>query len=227
MQGARVMGSVFCACVPLRCAYFSAITQPTIYSMKKTVSLFAAAMLGIAVTAPAAIIFNPENPTSVVDQDGFTGSFNPATNYSMAFVFFDFSGLNPAPSFDITNITLQGDGITGSLSFNDLTINGDGLFAAGPVNLTTPTNVLNFANSRLSFDLPGNNAINDGATFSVLLQYRSANQLQLNTSETGPIFEAQNSGPGPEPIPEPGTWAAAALLVGGAAFMRWRRRQTA
>jgi MYXO-CTERM domain-containing protein len=30
-----------------------------------------------------------------------------------------------------------------------------------------------------------------------------------------------------EPIPEPGTWAAAALLVGGAAFMRWRRRQTA
>jgi len=31
----------------------------------------------------------------------------------------------------------------------------------------------------------------------------------------------------PEPIPEPGTWAAAALLVGGAAFARWRRRQTA
>jgi len=29
------------------------------------------------------------------------------------------------------------------------------------------------------------------------------------------------------PIPEPGTWAAAALLVGGAALMRWRRRQTA
>ncbi|MBU3664256.1 MAG: choice-of-anchor E domain-containing protein [Chthoniobacterales bacterium] len=25
-------------------------------------------------------------------------------------------------------------------------------------------------------------------------------------------------------IPEPGTWAAAALLVGGAAFMRWRKR---
>jgi len=32
-------------------------------------------------------------------------------------------------------------------------------------------------------------------------------------------------GPGPEPIPEPGTWAAAALLAGGAAFMRWRRRR--
>jgi formylglycine-generating enzyme required for sulfatase activity len=28
-----------------------------------------------------------------------------------------------------------------------------------------------------------------------------------------------------EPIPEPGTWAGAALLVGGAAFARWRRRR--
>lgn len=29
------------------------------------------------------------------------------------------------------------------------------------------------------------------------------------------------------PIPEPGTWAAAALLVGGAAFARWRKRKVA
>ncbi len=28
------------------------------------------------------------------------------------------------------------------------------------------------------------------------------------------------------PVPEPGTWAAAALLVGGAALARWRRRKT-
>ena len=26
----------------------------------------------------------------------------------------------------------------------------------------------------------------------------------------------------PAAVPEPGTWAAAALLTGGAAFMRWR-----
>ena len=31
-------------------------------------------------------------------------------------------------------------------------------------------------------------------------------------------------GPGPAAVPEPGTWAAAALLVGGAGFMRWRKR---
>ncbi|MEY4300034.1 MAG: hypothetical protein RIR25_1270, partial [Verrucomicrobiota bacterium] len=33
-----------------------------------------------------------------------------------------------------------------------------------------------------------------------------------------------NAGPA---VPEPGTWAAAALLAGGAAFARWRRRRSA
>ena len=28
----------------------------------------------------------------------------------------------------------------------------------------------------------------------------------------------------PSPVPEPGTWAAAALLLGGAGFVRWRKR---
>ena len=32
-------------------------------------------------------------------------------------------------------------------------------------------------------------------------------------------------GPGSEPIPESGTWAAAALLVGGAACARGRKRR--
>jgi len=35
------------------------------------------------------------------------------------------------------------------------------------------------------------------------------------------------SSTGPEPIPEPGTWAAAALLIGAAAYVRWRRRPQA
>ena len=30
---------------------------------------------------------------------------------------------------------------------------------------------------------------------------------------------------GSQPVPEPGTWAAAALLAGTAAFVRWRRRR--
>jgi MYXO-CTERM domain-containing protein len=52
-----------------------------------------------------------------------------------------------------------------------------------------------------------------GGTFSLA---QSGNDLNL-------VFTAAG-GPGPSPVPEPGTWAAAALLVGGAAFMRWRRR---
>ena len=34
-----------------------------------------------------------------------------------------------------------------------------------------------------------------------------------------------DSEPVPAAVPEPGTWAAAALLVGGAAFVRWRKRK--
>ena len=33
--------------------------------------------------------------------------------------------------------------------------------------------------------------------------------------------------PGGQPVPEPATWAAAALLAGAATFVRWRRRKTA
>jgi len=35
-----------------------------------------------------------------------------------------------------------------------------------------------------------------------------------------------NIGAVPSPVPEPGTWAAAALLAGTAGFMRWRRRKS-
>lgn len=44
--------------------------------------------------------------------------------------------------------------------------------------------------------------------------------------EAGALIGTSTFGP-PSAIPEPGTWAAAALLVGGAAFLRWRRRTTA
>ena len=50
-----------------------------------------------------------------------------------------------------------------------------------------------------------------GGTFSVL---QDGNNLNLRFTAAGG-----------EAIPEPGTWAAAALLAGGAAFMRWRRRK--
>jgi autotransporter-associated beta strand protein len=54
------------------------------------------------------------------------------------------------------------------------------------------------------------NALN-GGSFSLA---QSGNDLNL-------VFTAASGAP----IPEPGTWAAAALLVGGAAFLRWRKRK--
>jgi hypothetical protein len=54
----------------------------------------------------------------------------------------------------------------------------------------------------------------NGGSFSLA---QSGNDLNL-------VFTAAG-GPGPSPVPEPGTWAAAALLAGGAAFMRWRKRK--
>ena len=42
--------------------------------------------------------------------------------------------------------------------------------------------------------------------------------------QAGEAILAGAGGAGPAAVPEPGTWAAAALLAGGAAFARWRKR---
>jgi MYXO-CTERM domain-containing protein len=196
--------------------------------MKKILPLFAAAMLGIVATAPAVIIFNPDNPLNVVDQGGFTGiSTSPGGAYNQALVRFTFSGLNPAPTtpFVISNIFLKGPGIGSSISFGSLTISDNIAYQTAYVSLGGSTvQSVDFEDVTVSFDVP-KEVMNYGASFSMAVRYADATDDQRGTSTTGPVFEAQNVGP--EPIPEPGTWAAAALLVGGAAFMRWRRRQTA
>ena len=193
----------------------------------KKVALFIAAAALAATSAHAAIIFNPANPFNVVDEGGFVGSSTGVADpYAQAQVRFSFTGLNPDPlpsSFQITNIFLKGDGITTSLSFADITISANGTTATTYVDLDSTLADVFLANSLVSFDLPGGNAINDGAEFSVAVRYRSAapdfnNQV---TSSTGPIFDAQASAA----IPEPGTWAAAVLLAGGAAYARWRKRK--
>jgi hypothetical protein len=40
--------------------------------------------------------------------------------------------------------------------------------------------------------------------------------------DEAPLFELYGSGGAP--VPEPGTWAAAALLIGTAGYVRWRKR---
>ncbi len=47
--------------------------------------------------------------------------------------------------------------------------------------------------------------------------------IELRDNDKG-LYLTYSSG---APVPEPGTWAAAALLAGGAAFVRWRRKRGA
>jgi hypothetical protein len=73
-----------------------------------------------------------------------------------------------------------------------------------------------------------------GTSFSGALTWTGQSFASLNLtpgSYVGTLSNAEtvtfNIGSGPAPVPEPGTWAAAALLAGGAAFMRWRKRRSA
>ena len=83
--------------------------------------------------------------------------------------------------------------------------------------LTAATGINGFAADKFNINLGAANGTAGfanalgGGTFSLLT---SGNNLNL-------MFTAA----GGAAVPEPGTWAAAALLVGGAAFMRWRKRR--
>jgi hypothetical protein len=191
--------------------------------MKTTLTLLAAAVLTIS-SAQTAIIFNPANPLNVVNQGGFTGTYNPPNidPFTRARVRFTFSSLNPT-SFNITGISLSGPGISSSLSFSNLDVTADGNYTTSYVNLNSSVDPLDFSTSTtVSFSMPGGGVINDGASFSVFVTYSSVDGDQVGTSDPV-VFSAQSAAP----IPEPGTWAAAALLAGGAAFARWRKRKTA
>ena len=83
------------------------------------------------------------------------------------------------------------------------------LTAAGGISGYTGTSQFNINTGSANGAAGFSNLLNDG-TFSVV---QSGNNLNL-------VFTSA----GGQPIPEPGTWAAAALLVGGAALMRWRKR---
>ena len=194
--------------------------------MKKLLALTTAVILATS-GAHAAIIFNPANPLNgVVAEGDLSGTFTPpiANPFIEARISFLFSGLVPSPlpsSFQISGISLEGQGITTNLSFTNINVTANGFARTGWTNLDSSVASLDFANSSLLFSMPGG-VINEGASFEVTVSYRDATEGQVGTSS--PLIYTASSA---EPIPEPGTWAAAALLVGGAAFMRWRRRQTA
>lgn len=111
------------------------------------------------------------------------------------------SNSNGAP---ITRVAIGNS--SGGFTFN--------LFSA---NLTTTT--LTGLGQTGAYDYSGVDASTMAGFESAIGQ--SANETEGSTFGNLTI---QSGSYGPSPVPEPGTWAAAALLVGGAAFARWRKR---
>ena len=232
--------------------------------MKKTLPLFAAAMLGIVATAPAAIVFQTQNYSSVSGSTTgtalslFWNKFDTGLGTLTAITMEITGGLSG--SFSLVNNSesvaeVSNSSATFRMSFSSGTGVPDNITGSSvvPISTTPSTGATAAEVAALStqvFNINGTVALYDNSfdyfssaayfsavgpsTFSTLLfRNVSANVggelFTLNTSGAvmdGTINLTYEYTPA-EVIPEPGTWAAAALLVGGAAFMRWRRRQTA
>jgi len=163
------------------------------------------------------ITFDSTTATSIVDQGGFTGSASPNDPFTSAEIRITAIGLSPVPtSVTISNILLQGQGITGSLNLGSLTFTTNQQLTTNPVALTTPITPINFTNNKVSFDLPGV-VINEGAQFQVRVRYVN----EGNENSSGIVtFEA---------VPEPATIGMGIAALGGLAvvgFVRSRRRLT-
>jgi hypothetical protein len=158
------------------------------------------------------ITFNPTTANQFVDQEGFTGIFNPDDPYTRARIRVSVLNLTSA-NFDITNVLLKGPGISGSLNFGTIQTTGTSNVFTNFLDLNSSVDPLNFAASSLSFDLPA--GINVGAIVRFAIQYQDTGENQTNTSNT--LFV--------EAVPEPSTFVLASMalgLCGIAAARRWR-----
>jgi MYXO-CTERM domain-containing protein len=118
------------------------------------------------------------------------------------------AGITTAGGFTINLITLQANNATrGALTGFDPTASYTGpsawMIASAPTITGFEAN-----------DFTLNSSLFVGATGTFAIEHRNGEGLFLTYS-----------GGGSEPIPEPGTWAAAALLAGAAGYVRWRRRK--
>lgn len=120
----------------------------------------------------------------------------------------DLTGITSANGFTINLITLtSGNSAQGALSgFSPTATYTNWMIASAP-------SITGFTASEFSL----NSSLFVGATGTFAIEQRAI------TGGQG-LFVTYSGG-GSEPIPEPGTWAAAALLAGAAGYVRWRRRK--
>jgi len=120
----------------------------------------------------------------------------------------DLTGITTAGGFTINLITLQSNNSTpGALDNFDATADYTG---ASAWMIASAPSINGFDASLFTLNTAGFS----GATGTFAIEQRSGD---LFLTYTG----------GGQPIPEPGTWAAAALLAGAAGYVRWRRRKQA
>jgi fibronectin-binding autotransporter adhesin len=120
----------------------------------------------------------------------------------------DLTGITSANGFTINLITLtSGNSAQGALSgFSPTATYTNWMIASAP-------SITGFTASEFNL----NSSLFVGATGTFAIEQRAI------TGGQG-LFVTYSGG-GSEPIPEPGTWAAAALLAGAAGYVRWRRRK--
>jgi autotransporter-associated beta strand protein len=120
----------------------------------------------------------------------------------------DLNGITTAGGFTINLITLQSNNATqGALTgFTSTATYTDWMIASAPT-------ISGFSAGLFTLD----SSLFVGATGTFAIEQRAIDDGQG-------LFITYTGG-GSEPIPEPGTWAAAALLAGAAGYMRWRRRR--
>ena len=210
--------------------------------MKKTSSfltgflamLVAAGLLSSAGTATAVIVNINIGPTGFniggINGGASDGSLKEIVGFpissgnelSLANNFFEYTGLDGSGLNFANGITAGATPV--KFSLND-SIGVTSSYSAGPANFfRTPDAVSpDFGSgSYMGFQTSQGNYGWLEVTWTA-----SSSQFQILSGayeSTPNVAILAGAGPGPAAVPEPGTWAAAALLVGGAAFMRWRKR---
>ena len=131
------------------------------------------------------------------------------------------------PGSSLISLTQAVTGSAGSPNLISFNFNGYSLTSGSSYWLVLSSagaSSVNWASNNDDNSSTGQN----GSGWSALGGLRTVNSGSSWNSNSGPPVRSLSitaSSSSPEPIPEPGTWAAAALLIGAAAYVRWRRRR--
>lgn len=216
----------------------SAKKSARIATFLKSIALLATLLLAFATPARAAIIVIDLGPSGF-DVLGPNGGVSAGSAKFLSN--FPFAGAGSLALYN--NYSLDGNGYG---------LDGSGLFylaylgpIASPKNFSAGqsidgTSQYSGAASDTTFSYVGIDSPNFGAGSYMGFRTATGNYGWLETTwnsstktfqilsgayESVALTPILAGAGGPAAVPEPGTWAAAALLVGGAAFVRWRRRK--